>query len=274
MTTPATARAAAVSYRVQLHSLQAHLFHVTLTIAQPVARQRVSLPTWIAGSYLVREFSKNLQHLQACQGTHTLTLQQLDKCSWQVDCNTAKPLVLSYEIYALDHSVRTAWLDSHRGFFNGTSLFLQVHGQESTAHELVLAAPKEAPGWQVATGLTPARINKNGFGTYRAAHYDELVDCPVELGTFWSGSFEACGLPHRFVVTGAPPSFDGARLLADTQAICEAEIRFWQGDPASAGAPPHKNYLFMLNAVDNGYGGLEHRNSTALICTRKDLPRH
>jgi len=268
--------ATAVGYRVRVLDLHAHLFEVTLTIAHPAAVQRVSLPAWIPGSYLVREFSKSLQRLQARQGSKTLALTQLDKCSWQVDCATTKPLVLSYEIYAFDNSVRTAWLDASRGFFNGTSLFLQVAGQEDAPHELTLVPSKSTPGWQVATGLTPAKITKNGFGTYLAANYDELVDCPVEMGEFWSGSFEACGIPHRFVVAGAPPSFDGARLLADTQAVCEAEIRFWHGPTPKGRArnkAPHKSYFFMLNAVDDGYGGLEHRNSTALICTRKDLPR-
>ena len=66
------------------------------------------------------------------------------------------------------------------------------------------------------------------------AHYDELVDCPVELGNFWSGSFVACGVPHRFVVAGAPASFDGAKLLADSQQICETAIRFWHGTPGQA----------------------------------------
>jgi predicted metalloprotease with PDZ domain len=96
----------------------------------------------------------------------------------------------------------------------------------------------------------------------------------VELGAFWSGSFTACGIPHRFVVAGAMPSFDGNRLLADTQKICETEIRFWHGTGKTAGQKaPCKSYLFMLNAVHDGYGGLEHRNSTALICNRSDLPR-
>jgi predicted metalloprotease with PDZ domain len=78
------------------------------------------------------------------------------------------------------------------------------------------------------------------------------------------------------VVAGATESFDGKQLLADSQAICETAIRFWHGDNAGkkAGpALPFKSYVFMLNAVHDGYGGLEHRNSTALICTRKDLPR-
>ncbi len=256
-------------YRVETGALHAHLFQVTLTIAQPAALQRVALPVWIPGSYLVREFAKNLQGLHATQSGAPLAVEQLDKCSWQIACVPGQALVLRYEVYAHDNSVRSAWLDASRGFFNGTSLFLKVDGQETLPHLLELPAPKAVKGWSVATGLKPKKINAQGFGLYEAADYDELVDCPVEMGVFWSGSFKARGVPHRFVVAGAPPSFDGERLLADTQKICVAEIRFWHGNKK----PPHTNYLFMLNVVDDGYGGLEHRNCTALICTRKDLPR-
>ncbi len=271
-----TAPNATIHYRVEVADLHAHLFQVTLTIAHPVAQQRVSLPVWIPGSYLVREFSKNLQELQGRQGRRAVLTQQLDKCSWQVDCAAEQPLVLSYQVYAFDNSVRTAWLDAARGFFNGTSLFLCVEGQESAPHAMELVASPAIADWSVATGLTPQKITRRGFGTYRANHYDELVDGPVEMGTFWSGTFTACGVPHRFVVTGAPASFDGERLLTDTKNICETEIRFWHGVDAGkrrGPKPPHANYLFMLNATHDGYGGLEHRNATALICTRKDLPR-
>ena len=264
----------AIHYTVEAADLHAHLFRVTLTVSEPAAQQTVSLPVWIPGSYLVREFSKNLQNLSAKQGRRSLPITQQDKCSWAMACKSGQPLVLSYEVYAFDHSVRTAWLDSQRGFFNGTSLCLRVHGQEHAPHQLQLQSVKTQPDWQAATGLAPVKTDKKGFGLYQAAHYDELVDCPVELGTFWSGSFTACGIPHRFVVAGALPSFDGDRLLADTQKICEAAIRFWHGAGKAAGQKaPHKNYLFMLNAVHDGYGGLEHQNSTALICNRSDLPR-
>ncbi len=260
---------AGVHYRVEPADLHAHLFRVTLTIARPAAVQQVSLPVWIPGSYLVREFSKNLQKLNARQGTRGATVQQLDKCSWQINADPLAPLTLSYEVYALDNSVRTAWLDAQRGFFNGTSLCLRVHGQEASPHALELAGTPATARWQAATGLSAHKINRKGFGTYLAAHYDELVDCPVEMGVFWSGEFRAGSVPHRFVVAGAAGSFDGARLLADAQKICEQAIRFWHGKRK----PPHKSYLFMLNTVDDGYGGLEHRNSTALIASRRDLPR-
>ena len=264
----------ALHYAMEAADLNAHLFRVTLTIDQPAALQTVSLPVWIPGSYLVREFSKNLQNLTAQQGRHKPALVQHDKCTWHITCRAGEPLVLRYEVYAFDNSVRTAWLDSQRGFFNGTSVCLRVHGQEQQPHHLQLQAVKNQPKWQAATGLTPVKVDKRGFGLYAAADYDELVDCPFELGAFWSGTFNACGIPHRFVVAGALPSFDGDRLLADTQKICETEIRFWHGQGKSAGQKaPYQNYLFMLNAVHDGYGGLEHRNSTALICNRSDLPR-
>jgi predicted metalloprotease with PDZ domain len=259
-----------ITYKVELHDLNAHLFQVTLTIPEPAITQHVSLPVWIPGSYLVREFAKNLQRLTAFQGKKQIEAIQADKCSWQIDCDSAKPLVICYQVFAHDNSVRTAWLDDSRGFFNGTSLCLRVEGQEDTPHLLDIKPLSVKRNWQVATGATALKANKQGFGSYSFANYDELVDCPFESGTFWSGNFTVRGMKHRFVVAGATATFDGAKLLADTQKICETEMTFWHGKSSK---PPFKSYVFMLNAVDDGYGGLEHRNSTALICNRKDLPR-
>jgi predicted metalloprotease with PDZ domain len=263
------ARPTGPHYRVEASDPAAHLFHVTLTVAQPQAAQRVSLPAWIPGSYLVREFSRHLQKLSARQNGKAVAVHQLDKAGWQVDCVPSAPLVLSYEVYAFDNSVRTAWLDTQRGFFNCTSLCLKVETQEQLPHQLELVALRAFPNWEAATGLEPLKTGKRGFGTYLAADYHELVDCPVELGPLYSAEFRAGGVPHRLVVAGCTEAFDGERLVADMQKICEAQIRFWHDRKR----PPFKSYLFMLNAVDDGYGGLEHRNSTALIAARRDLPR-
>ncbi len=257
---------ASLHYHVELHHLHAHQYRVTLRIATPAAQQLVSLPVWIPGSYLVREFAKNLQELNARQNGQPIAVQQLSKHQWQLDCSANAPVELSNLVNAYDTSVRTAWLDQRRGFFNGTSLLLRVHGQEAQPHQLRISPSAQVPDWKLATGLSAVEVDAQGFGTYTAGNYDELVDCPVEMGNFWSSSFTARGVPHRFVVAGAPASFDGERLLRDTQKICEAEIDFW-------GVAPHSSYVFMLNVTHDGYGGLEHCNSTALICSRSDLPR-
>ncbi len=277
----------AVHYRVEVHSLKAHLFKVTMTVLTPAACQVLRLPAWIPGSYLIREFSKHLQQLKAQQGGVCVPVQQLDKASWQVECQPDVALVVDYLVYAQDASVRTAWLNTERGFFNGTSLCLQAPQAAAMPHALELMPVQGVQGWQVATGLEPVHTDASGFGLYQACDYDTLVDCPVEMGAFWSARFEVFGIPHRLVVAGAPPSFDGAQLLADTRALCEAELRFWHDlEPAHGpdehtpapnnkqrGPVPFGHYVFMLAAVHDGYGGLEHKNSTALIASRKDLPR-
>ncbi len=257
-----------ITYRIELHDLHAHQFRVTLTVPTPAAAQRLSLPVWIPGSYMVREFGRHLSRLEARQGDKAVALTQLDKTTWQAACKGRSALVVSTLVYAFDTSVRAAFLDASRGFFNGTSLCLRVEGRETEPHSIALG---ELPrGWQVATSMAP-----RAKGGYVAADYDELVDHPFELGAFWRGAFEAHGVPHEFVVAGAWPGFDGERLIDDTKKICEAQIAFWHGSkkPKPPPKPPFERYVFMLNAVDDGYGGLEHRASTALIAKRRDLPQ-
>lgn len=262
-----------LSYLIEIDDAASHHFRVRLTVPAPAAGQVVSLPVWIPGSYLVREFARHLSGLEATQGGKPVRVEQLDKASWRLGTEGRGKLELSYRVYAFDTSVRAAFLDSRRGFFNGTGLCLRVHGREQESHELRLG---DLPsGWQVATGLAAGR----GRHSYVAADYDELADQPVELGTFWRGRFEAAGVPHELVVTGALPTADLDRLLADTQRICETQIAFWHGEPGDAesqaghGKAPFARYVFLLNLVDDGYGGLEHRASTVLIASRRDLPR-
>ncbi len=267
-----SATPAAVHYRIEAPDPRNHLFQVTLTMASPAAAQELVLPVWIPGSYLVREFSRHLQDVQARQGRKACAVTQIDKHRWRVDCQPGKPLELRYAVHAHDDSVRTAWLDSTRAFFNGTSLCLRVEGQNAQPCSVDINAPELIAGsadWHCATALIPQKINAQGFGRYQARDYDHLVDCPAEMGPFWSACFTACGVPHRVVVAGAPASFDGQRLVQDMRRICETTIRFWHGE----GPAPFDNYLFLLNVVNEGFGGLEHGNSTALICGRRDLPR-
>lgn len=257
-----------ISYRIDARDPNTHLFHVTLTIDTPAADQRLSLPVWIPGSYLVREFARHVSGLEAGQGGRRLALRQLDKATWQVQCEAGAALVVRYAVYAFDTSVRAAFLDANRGFFNGTGLLLRVEGAEAGPHRVEL---RELPvDWQVATALPALDVDDAGRGLYEAADYDELVDHPVELGRFWRGRFEARGVPHEYVVAGALPDIDTERLLADVQRICEAQVGFWH--PAGE-APPHRRYVFLHNLVEEGHGGLEHRASTALISPRRDMPQ-
>lgn len=262
---------AAVHYSITSHDLAAHLFQVTLTIAQPDAQgQIVSLPVWIPGSYMVREFARNIIRISAQANGKKIALKKLDKTTWQAaPCEAA--LSITYEVYAWDLSVRAAHLDQSHGFFNGTSVFLQVHGQEQIPHIVDIQRPEAsvAKTWRIATSLPELKAKRYGFGSYIARDYDDLLDHPVEMGDFALISFKAHGVPHDFVVTGKVPNLDLSRIANDVQKICEAEIAFFEPRTKQA---PMSRYVFMTMAVGDGYGGLEHRASTALICNRADLP--
>ena len=264
-------KAAAVQYAIVPKDLSGHLFEVTLTVAVPdPAGQVLALPAWIPGSYMIREFARNIVQIGAESNGAKVALAKVDKHTWKA-APVAGPLVVRCEIYAWDLSVRAAHLDQTHGFFNGTSVFLRVLGQEDVPHQVDIQRPAHsaAATWRVATALPELGAKRYGFGTYLAANYDELIDHPVEMGDFALASFKAHGVPHDIVISGRVPNLDMARLQKDLKAICEAQIAFFE--PASKRAPMER-YVFLTLAVGDGYGGLEHRASTALICARADLP--
>jgi predicted metalloprotease with PDZ domain len=253
---------------------EAHLYEVTCRVEFPdPAGQRFALPAWIPGSYLIRDFARQIVSISAEAGGKAIALHKIDKHTWQAEALKGKQaLTLTYQVYAWDLSVRGAHLDQTHAFFNGTSVFLRVLGQEESPCLVDLQAPKGKAyaGWRVATALAPAHKEKmaarpHGFGLYAATNYEELIDHPVEMGEFTLATFKACGVPHEVAITGRHDC-DLERLTADLKKICEWQIRFF-GEPA-----PMKKYVFLVTAVGDGYGGLEHRASTALLCSRDDLP--
>ena len=271
MKKPSQKKQSAIHYTIVPRDLAGHLFNVTLTVANPDPDgQTFALPAWIPGSYMIREFARNIVRIRAERAGAAVALTKLDKHTWCA-APGAGPLTLHYEVYAWDLSVRAAHLDQTHGFFNGTSVFLRVVGQEATAHQVDIQRPADAAArtWRVATSMKEAGAKRYGFGTYGAANYDELIDHPVEMGNFELATFEAHGIPHDIVITGRVPNLDMARLQADLKAICETQIAFFE--PLTKRAPLDR-YVFMTMAVGDGYGGLEHRASTALICARADLP--
>jgi len=244
----------------------AHIFTVTLFVERPTKEgQELSLPTWIPGSYMIREFAKNIVRMKAKVGNVEVPVEQTSKNTWMV-YSEGQPFSLEYEVYAWDLSVRMAHLDQTHGYCNGTSVFLEVRGQSDLIHRVLLQPPSDplCVDWKVATTLQNSG-DLGEFGWFEATDYDDLIDHPIEMGTFENLTFEACGVPHEIAVTG-DVRFDKERLLEDLQRICETEIRFF-GEPA-----PMSRYLFQVMTVDAGYGGLEHRASTSLVCTKKSLP--
>ena len=260
-----------ILYKVRLHDLNGHRIHVSLSIPQPHPQgQKLFLPAWIPGSYLVRDFSRQIESIQVfnAESAAPIPISKVANHEWQcAPCDG--PLRIEYVVYAWDLSVRSAHVDDSHAFFNGTSVFLGVMGQEDVACALQLELPKNKPDWKAYTSL-PASSAPH---SYRAPNYDALIDHPFEIGTPQVIAFEVYGAQHELVFTGVAPNLYLARIAADVKKICAAQIELFE--PESKKAPfldSSERYVFMTIITADGYGGLEHRSSTALMTSRADLP--
>lgn len=263
-----------IAYAVELAEPHAHIFRVTVTVPAPLDQEQVfTLPTWVPGSYMIRDMAGQIVSLKAVGNDASLPVAKIDKSTWRVSTRgLTGELSLVYEVYAQDPSVRLAYLDCERAFFNPSSLLLCPLGFENEPITLDLIK-NDSPAykhWQVATGLVRDKATKRWrFGRYHADNYEQLIDCPVEIGDFKTLSFKAHGVRHDIVLSGHVPAFDELRLVTDVKAACERTIELF--DPKAKKAP-FKEYTFFLNLTVGSYGGLEHANSTALIASFEDLP--
>jgi predicted metalloprotease with PDZ domain len=246
----------------------AHLFEVTVTVARPDPSGQVfSIAAWVPGSYMIRDLARHVVAIRAEADGQEIGLTKIDKSSWQADaCDTA--ITLTTEVYAYDLNVRGAHLDTTHGFFDGACVFPAVVGQEDNSCELEIRPPADAAGseWRVATSMQAVKAEQYGFGTFSAENYAELIDHPVEMGNIQIGEFEAGGIPHVLAVRGHV-HFDMARVCHDLATLCNYHLKLL-GKPKD-----FDRYVFLLYVQEDTYGGLEHRWSSSLACSRRDLPR-
>jgi predicted metalloprotease with PDZ domain len=257
-----------VSYEIRDIDVRAHEFVVRMTLSGVrEGAVRVTLPAWIPGSYMIRDFARNVTEFAASDEAARAMVVKHDKQTWEVAC-TGRTLQIDYRVYAYDLSVRSAFIDSDRAFFNGTSLFLRPECPVAQ-WELVIAYPTDqavTADWEVFTTLPARDVDDRGFGRYEAVDYEQLIDHPVEFGEPAVGGFEVAGIGHRIVVSEGG-DFDLVGLCRDLSCICAEHV-------AMFGFLPVSQYLFLALATADGYGGLEHRDSTSLLCRRLDLPAH
>ncbi|WP_180075039.1 MULTISPECIES: M61 family metallopeptidase [unclassified Acinetobacter] len=251
-------------YQIEFDDYRQHLIHVTVRfLADPT--QILSLPTWIPGSYLIREFSKHIEAVKAYdEDGRQLQIQKFEKNKWRLFNTDHELITVEYDVYAYDLSVRGAYVDQNRLYVNPACACLGLEGQENKEIELEIFLPDELKHFQLATGMQSKSLVKGRF-TLKAKNYAELIDAPFELAEQTRFSFEANGIPHEFVVSGKH-AMNAARMQQDIEKICSTEISMF-------GSAPFADYTFMTMATGNSYGGLEHPNSTSLISPRDDLPK-
>lgn len=267
-----------IVYSVTPYDPAGHRLRVTLQVPAPAPEgQELFMPAWIPGSYLIRDFARQVEIIRASSSGQAIGIRKTGNHTWRCD-PCAGPLDVEYTVYAWDLSVRSAHVDETHAFFNGTSVFLGVSGQTDQPCRVQLNPPPHTGNWKVYTSMPlatghPDAAQRHGFGLYQAPDYDALVDHPIEMGTPQVISFTAHGALHEMVFTGVAPNLDLERIAADTKRICEAQIALFEPDTLDVPfLDSSDRYVFMTMVTGDGYGGLEHRASTALMTSRHDLP--
>lgn len=248
-----------IHYYVAMPQPQTHLYEVSLLLQNcPSPILDLKFPVWTPGSYLVREYSKNLQDFTAYCDDKPLQVCKVSKNHWQIntkDITNVSLVTIKYRIFAAELSVRTNHLDSTHGYFNGAALFFRIPNYDKLPIDITIEAPSKQ--WRVTTALPPVPGKAN---TFRAADFDTLVDSPFEIGTHEVYNFEVLGKPHELAIWGKG-NYQVERMISDIKRIIEVEAEMF-------GGLPYSRYIFLLHLFAQAYGGLEHKDSCSLIYQR------
>lgn len=257
----------AITYKIFLENLTQHLLTVECRIETPNKDgQIVSLPAWVPGSYMIRDFAKFLVRIQAESDNNAVAITKISKNTWRCAPCTGS-LVITYQVYCFDLMPRGAYVDHTRVFFDGCRVFLIVEGEEEQTRSVEIVRPQHAQSisWRCMTSMEPLKIGPDGFGIYIANNHLDLIDHPFEISDFAKFEFTVANVPHVLVVAGVVHA-DLQRLADDVERVCNGHVEFF-GE-----LPVMQRYVFILNVLGKGYGGIEHRASCSLLCSRNDLP--
>jgi predicted metalloprotease with PDZ domain len=261
-------------FTVEITDPARHLATVTLTADLPATppdgadHLELTMPSWCPGSYLIRDYARLVRDLEVRLDGAQVDAPKIDKATWRVMTRGARRLEVRYVLYAHELTVRTNHIDADHALLHSPAVFLGAQAWRREPHHVALRLP---PGWQVSTGLA---VVPGSDGHFRAADLDELYDMPIHAsapGTATRATFAVGGVPFELEVWGARAAggaFSVDDLVRDLGKIAG-------GHAARMRAVPFDRYVFVLMLTHDGYGGLEHRNSsinlhnTFALTTRK-----
>lgn len=242
-----------VTYDVRFPAPHTHYLVVEASIPAGKPEIELYLPVWTPGSYLVREYARNVEGFRARAGTTALRWEKSRKNRWKVYAGKAARIEVSYQVYAHDAGVQGNWVDAGFAMINGAPNFMTLAGGGARRHEVRLTP---SPQWRGCI----SGMRETGANHFAAADYDELVDSPIYCGNAPIHEFAAAGKKHYLVNEGEGTMWDGPASARDVQKIVEEYARMW-------GGLPYEKYVFFNMLVESG-GGLEHKTSTWMNSSR------
>jgi len=253
-------------YTLNIPKPSNHYAEISINVEVDAAGEYVfSMPVWTPGSYLIREFSKSVAQVTAKSSGNTLIVEKIEKNRWKVTTDKKGTINFNYKVYCFEFSARTTFIDAQQALLNGASIFMFVEGMEKESGFVDIKIPKEWKSY--ISSMQDQKIE--GGVRYVFNNYDILVDSPIQLGNFETFEFDVLGIPHYVAMVGPSnmdiPAIRKDVLKNDMQKICQTMANIVGEFPKDI--KPYK-YVFIVQNVQAGGGGIEHLNSTVLVMPR------
>ncbi|MEY3084360.1 MAG: hypothetical protein RL037_540 [Bacteroidota bacterium] len=251
-----------ITYHLRMLQPQNHYYQIEMDVEDfKKSSFEIKLPVWAPGSYLVREFSKNINLVRAYDAKgKEIKVEKKKKNEWTIYSKNSSFVRVKYEVYAFELSVRTSFLDLTHGFVSGSGVFMYVDELMSNKGKVNIYPHSTFKKVTTALGLAQFSKSSDGQQTYEFQDYDHLVDCPIEIGNQEEFTFDAAGVKHTVALYGEG-NYSIKELKVDMAKIVQECTDVF-------GFNPNKEYVFIIHNVTDGQGGLEHANSTVLSVNR------
>ena len=251
-----------VKYKLKMPKPQNHYFNVEMNLIDfPEKEINVKMPIWAPGSYLAREFAKNVNLVKAYDSKgKELPIKKINKNTWRIQKGKSKNVTVKYEVYSFELTVRTSFLDLTHGFVSGSGVFMYAENYKNKKGTLEVFPNKVFKKITTALKKSSESVSADGSTVFEYEDYDQLVDCPIEIGNQKEFTFEAAGVKHNVAMYNEG-NYSVDVLKVDLAKVVEAATTVF-------GENPNKEYTFIIHNVVNSQGGLEHRNSTVLSVNR------
>jgi predicted metalloprotease with PDZ domain len=245
-----------IHFEISFTEPQAHYLEVSMLITG-INQDELELimPVWTPGSYLIREYSKNVEAFKVISNGKPVSHKKCRKNSWLVHTKNLDTVTVIYRVYASEVSVRTSFVDAAHAFLSPAGIFLYPDGMLDHPSTVKIIP---CNNWKtVSTGLD--NINQDAYCFY-APNFDTLYDSPFEVGNQHVFNFTAAGVLHEIAMYGGG-MYQEEKLITDFTRIIEEETSIF-------GENPNKRFVFIIHNFNQGGGGLEHCNSTVLGVSR------
>ena len=248
-----------LSHVIKMPEPHTHYFEITTTVDLSNTSYKkpfvdLKMAAWTPGSYLIREFAKNLEAVKAEANGKSMPISKINKNTWRVALGASiKKIQVTYRVYAFELSVRTSFLDDSHGYINPANVLLYVNDFANLPHDIRIEPYKNFK-------VVSTALKETGKFTYQAKDLDELIDSPIEIGNHKVWDFKVNGIPHQIAFYGTT-KVDSVKFIADVIKVCEEAQKV-------IGEHPCDHYLFIMHNIARGTGGLEHLYSTTCSVSR------